>query len=122
MSQGRLVGMRVGQPACSTGLRNPHCLCATQLSLLPCCHAPACTCRNPCCDPLDATPDWVPSDPTPPPPPHTHTFATACAGSGRWRFKVPVLVSDLDLECKMWLKVRRGAKEGGPGGGDMGWY
>ncbi|KAG2425949.1 hypothetical protein HXX76_013322 [Chlamydomonas incerta] len=27
-------------------------------------------------------------------------------GEGRWRFKVPVLVSDLDLECKMWLKLR----------------
>lgn len=23
-------------------------------------------------------------------------------GQGRWRFKVPVLVSDLDLECKVW--------------------
>lgn len=28
------------------------------------------------------------------------------AGEGRWRFKVPVLVSDLDLECQMWLKLR----------------
>ncbi|GLC55559.1 hypothetical protein PLESTB_001000400 [Pleodorina starrii] len=27
-------------------------------------------------------------------------------GEGRWRFKVPVLVSDLDLECQMWLKLR----------------
>ena len=27
-------------------------------------------------------------------------------GTGRWRIKVPVLVSDLDLECKMWIKVR----------------
>lgn len=26
-------------------------------------------------------------------------------GEGRWRFKVPVLVSDLDLECALWLKV-----------------
>lgn len=28
------------------------------------------------------------------------------AGSGRWRFKIPVLVSDLDLECQLWLKLR----------------
>ncbi|CAL8470275.1 g9817 [Coccomyxa elongata] len=27
-------------------------------------------------------------------------------GQGRWRFKLPVLVSDLDLECKMWIKLR----------------
>ena len=33
-------------------------------------------------------------------------------GSGRgkmfrgWRARVPVLVSDLDLECKMWMKLR----------------
>lgn len=27
-------------------------------------------------------------------------------GEGRWRFRIPVLVSDLDLECKMWLKLR----------------
>lgn len=27
-------------------------------------------------------------------------------GTGRWRIKVPVLVSDLDLECRMWIKVR----------------
>lgn len=27
-------------------------------------------------------------------------------GEGRWRFKVPVLVSDLDLECALWLKLR----------------
>ena len=27
-------------------------------------------------------------------------------GEGRWKFKVPVLVSDLDLECKLWLKLR----------------
>jgi hypothetical protein len=26
-------------------------------------------------------------------------------GEGRWRFKVPVLVSDLDVECALWLKV-----------------
>ena len=25
---------------------------------------------------------------------------------GRWRIRVPVLVSDLDLECRMWMKVR----------------
>ncbi|KAK9822688.1 hypothetical protein WJX81_000906 [Elliptochloris bilobata] len=27
-------------------------------------------------------------------------------GQGRWRFKLPVLVSDLDLECRLWLKLR----------------
>ncbi len=27
-------------------------------------------------------------------------------GEGRWRFKIPVLVSDLDLECKLWVKLR----------------
>ena len=27
-------------------------------------------------------------------------------GTGRWRIKVPVLVSDLDLESSLWLKVR----------------
>ncbi|KAG1678854.1 hypothetical protein FOA52_003522 [Chlamydomonas sp. UWO 241] len=27
-------------------------------------------------------------------------------GEGRWRFKVPVLVSDLDLDCKLWIKLR----------------
>eukprot|EP00891_Asterochloris_glomerata_P002707 jgi/Astpho2/2707/Aster-00893 len=27
-------------------------------------------------------------------------------GSGKWRLKIPVLVSDLDLECKLWLKIR----------------
>jgi hypothetical protein len=27
-------------------------------------------------------------------------------GTGRWRVKVPVLVSELDLECKMWIKLR----------------
>eukprot|EP00210_Caulerpa_lentillifera_P007763 g7408.t1 len=27
-------------------------------------------------------------------------------GGGRWRMKVPVLVSDLDLECQLWLKIR----------------
>ena len=27
-------------------------------------------------------------------------------GQGRWRVRVPVLVSDLDLECRMWAKVR----------------
>ena len=27
-------------------------------------------------------------------------------GSGRWRVKVPVLVSDLDVECAAWMKVR----------------
>ena len=27
-------------------------------------------------------------------------------GQGRWRVRVPVLVSDLDLECRMWMKVR----------------
>lgn len=27
-------------------------------------------------------------------------------GTGRWRIKVPVMVTDLDLECKMWLKIR----------------
>lgn len=29
-------------------------------------------------------------------------------GMGPWRFKVkvPVLVSDLDLECKLWIKLR----------------
>ena len=26
-------------------------------------------------------------------------------GGGRWRFRLPVLVSELDLECKMWIKV-----------------
>lgn len=30
-------------------------------------------------------------------------------GEGRWRFKVPVLVSDLDLECALWLKVQPAA-------------
>ncbi|KAL0042532.1 hypothetical protein WJX79_002601 [Trebouxia sp. C0005] len=27
-------------------------------------------------------------------------------GQGRWRLKIPVLVSDLDLECQLWLKIR----------------
>ncbi len=27
-------------------------------------------------------------------------------GEGRWRLKVPVLISDLDMECQMWLKLR----------------
>eukprot|EP00884_Botryococcus_braunii_P009554 jgi/Botrbrau1/185/Bobra.0022s0165.1 len=27
-------------------------------------------------------------------------------GQGRWRVKIPVLVSDLDLESRMWIKVR----------------
>ncbi len=27
-------------------------------------------------------------------------------GRGAWTVKVPVLVSDLDLECKLWLKLR----------------
>lgn len=27
-------------------------------------------------------------------------------GRGRWRMKLPVMVSDLDLECKMWIKLR----------------
>lgn len=27
-------------------------------------------------------------------------------GEGRWRFKIPVLVSDLDLEAKVWVKIR----------------
>lgn len=27
-------------------------------------------------------------------------------GAVRWRVKVPIMVSDLDLECKMWLKIR----------------
>ncbi|KAL6760842.1 hypothetical protein V8C86DRAFT_1006047 [Haematococcus lacustris] len=27
-------------------------------------------------------------------------------GEGRWRLKVPVLVSELDLECSLWVKVR----------------
>lgn len=27
-------------------------------------------------------------------------------GQGRWRFKIPVLVSDLDLQCALWLKLR----------------
>ncbi|KAK9809249.1 hypothetical protein WJX72_012084 [[Myrmecia] bisecta] len=27
-------------------------------------------------------------------------------GKGRWRLKVPVLVSDLDLECTLWIKLR----------------
>jgi hypothetical protein len=27
-------------------------------------------------------------------------------GGKRWRFKIPVMVSDVDLECKMWIKVR----------------
>ncbi|KAL4440462.1 hypothetical protein ABPG75_003463 [Micractinium tetrahymenae] len=27
-------------------------------------------------------------------------------GTGRWRIKIPVLVSDLDLESKLWLKIR----------------
>ncbi|GFH15903.1 uncharacterized protein HaLaN_12226, partial [Haematococcus lacustris] len=26
-------------------------------------------------------------------------------GEGRWRLKVPVLVSELDLECSLWVKV-----------------
>ena len=34
-------------------------------------------------------------------------------GAGRWRLKVPVLVSDLDLECKMWIKVRGFGAGGG---------
>lgn len=28
------------------------------------------------------------------------------AGQGRWRFKIPVLVSDLDVQCALWLKLR----------------
>ena len=28
------------------------------------------------------------------------------AGRGTVRIKVPVLVSDLDLECKLWIKLR----------------
>lgn len=27
-------------------------------------------------------------------------------GAGRLKVKVPVLVSDLDLECKLWIKLR----------------
>jgi Ca2+-dependent lipid-binding protein len=27
-------------------------------------------------------------------------------GTGRWRIKIPVMVSDLDLESKLWLKIR----------------
>lgn len=27
-------------------------------------------------------------------------------GTGRWRVKIPVLVSDLDLESKVWIKIR----------------
>ena len=27
-------------------------------------------------------------------------------GTGRFKVKVPVLVSDLDLECKLWIKLR----------------
>jgi len=27
-------------------------------------------------------------------------------GTGRYRLKVPVMVSDLDLECRLWLKLR----------------
>jgi hypothetical protein len=27
-------------------------------------------------------------------------------GTGKWRVKVPVMVSDLDLECTMWTKLR----------------
>eukprot|EP00879_Flechtneria_rotunda_P007959 GHRR01008338.1.p1 GENE.GHRR01008338.1~~GHRR01008338.1.p1 ORF type:complete len:1287 (+),score=597.52 GHRR01008338.1:548-4408(+) len=27
-------------------------------------------------------------------------------GQGRWRFKIPVLVSDLDVQCALWLKLR----------------
>lgn len=27
-------------------------------------------------------------------------------GTGRWRIKVPVMVSDLDLECSLWVKIR----------------
>jgi len=27
-------------------------------------------------------------------------------GTGRWRIKVPVMVSDLDLECTTWVKLR----------------
>jgi Ca2+-dependent lipid-binding protein len=27
-------------------------------------------------------------------------------GTGRWRVKIPVMVSDLDLESKLWLKIR----------------
>jgi hypothetical protein len=29
-----------------------------------------------------------------------------CEGKGRWRFKIPVLVSDLDVQCALWLKLR----------------
>jgi Ca2+-dependent lipid-binding protein len=32
--------------------------------------------------------------------------AAAAAGKGRWRFKIPVLVSDLDVQCALWLKLR----------------
>lgn len=27
-------------------------------------------------------------------------------GTGRWRIKIPVMVTDLDLECTMWIKLR----------------
>lgn len=27
-------------------------------------------------------------------------------GTGRWRIKVPVMVSELDLECSLWVKIR----------------
>jgi hypothetical protein len=37
-------------------------------------------------------------------------------GEGRWRFKVPVLVSDLDLECALWLKVGHGSTPAAPAG------
>lgn len=27
-------------------------------------------------------------------------------GEGRWKFQVPVLISDLDMECQLWMKLR----------------
>lgn len=36
----------------------------------------------------------------------THSHELCTAGQGRWRFKIPVLVSDLDVQCALWLKLR----------------
>lgn len=48
----------------------------------------------------------LPPCPPPPPPSQTHTPQHTPTGQGRWRFKIPVLVSDLDVQCALWLKLR----------------